>query len=153
MRKERYIVCYIQDVFRVLFVFKGSSKYPLFDEVKRWVGVRCQRSILCTREGRACPLSPTSPRCSSPRFRAFYWNYPVGNGPAQTLMEKHRHRELTVKMLEAFKAGRSKRIAELRAAEVEKALEEVAAKVGGMFRGSNRSTMDRPIDALLNPSK
>lgn len=54
-------------------------------------------------------------------------------------MEKHRHRELTIKMLEAFKAGRSKRIAELRATEVEKALQEVAAKVGGVYRGSNRN--------------
>lgn len=48
----------------------------------------------------------------------------------QTMMEKHRHRDMTVKMLEAFKAARTKRITELRNAEVEKALAEVVAKVG-----------------------
>ena len=44
-------------------------------------------------------------------------------------MERHVHREKMVKMLDAFKAGRLKRINELRQAEVEKSLSEIVKKV------------------------
>lgn len=49
--------------------------------------------------------------------------------PVQSLMERHKHREKMVKMLDAFKSGRLKRINELRQAEVEKSLLEIVAKV------------------------
>lgn len=66
---------------------------------------------------------------------------PLADSTVQTLMEKHRHRELTVKMLEAFKAGRNKRITELRSAEVEKSLQEILAKVRVILHYKPRNAM------------
>lgn len=49
---------------------------------------------------------------------------------AQAMAAPHSNRDTTVKLLEALKAGKIKRVADLRNAEIAAALTDVVAKVG-----------------------
>ncbi|CAM9344883.1 unnamed protein product [Sphacelaria rigidula] len=69
----------------------------------------------------------------------------------KSLMERHMHREKMVKMLDAFKAGRLKRINELRQAEVEKSLSEIVKKVES-DKKLKKAALDNALMALADPA-
>ncbi|CAM9951571.1 unnamed protein product [Scytosiphon promiscuus] len=71
---------------------------------------------------------------------------------AEAMAAPHMSREGTVKLLEALKGAKIKRVADLRNAEIATALEEVVAKVSA-DKKLKKAALDNALTTLADPSK
>eukprot|EP00904_Undaria_pinnatifida_P009408 jgi/Undpi1/5598/HiC_scaffold_2.g00874.m1 len=71
---------------------------------------------------------------------------------AEAMAEPHMRRDKTVKLLEALKATKIKRVAELRSGEIAMAMTEVVAKVSA-DKKLKKAALDNALQALADPTK